>query len=152
MNKKYVLKLTAEERSQLEAMTRQRIIAVGKRQKVRALLLCDQSEAGPGRPDTDVAEEVGAGVRSVESWRKRACEEGPIESLERRPRTVKTAPKLDGEAEAELLQIACSAPPEGRSRWSLRLLADRLVELEVVDTICHETVRQTLQKTMSSRT
>ena len=152
MNKRYVLKLTAEERSALEAITRRQNVAAGKHQKARALLLCDQSENGPGLRDVDVAGEVQAGVRSVESWRKRACEEGPLKSLERRRRTVTAEPILDGEAEAKMLAIACSTPPKGRSRWSLRLLAERLVELEIVESVSHETVRRSLQKTTSSRT
>lgn len=145
--KKYVLKLTAEERSQLEAITRQQKVAASKHQKAKALLLCDQSEAGPGRRDVDVAAEVKAGVRSIESWRKRACEDGPLESLERRRRTVTVDPIIDGKAEAKLLQIACSKPPEGKSHWSLVMLADRMVELQIVETVSRETVRRTLQKT-----
>jgi hypothetical protein len=83
----------------------------------------------------------------VENWRKQAVERGPLSLLERKAReTPPTPPKLDGEKQAQLVKLACSQPPTGRARWSLRLLAGRLVELQVVDTISHETVRQNLKK------
>lgn len=147
MAKKYVLKLTAAERAELEAVTKRGRASVRKVQKARAMLLADQGEHGPAWIDTDIAEEVGTSVRSLESWRKRACEDGPTESLTPRPREWKPERKLDGRQEAELCRIACSTPPAGRQRWSIRLLADRLVELDVVDTISRETVRKGLQKT-----
>lgn len=150
MSKKYVLKLTAQERDELEQVTARGVAAVRKVQKARALLLCDQGELGPAWKDVDVAEAVGTSVRSLESWRRRACENGPLESLQPRWGGGRK-PKLDGRGEARVVQLACSRSPEGRGRWSLRLLADRLVELQVVDTISHETVRQTLKKTILSR-
>ena len=152
MNKRYELNLTAEERSALAALTRRQNVAAGEHRKARALLPCDQSGDGPALRDVDVAGKVGAAVRSIESWRKRARGEGPPELLERRRRTVRPEPILDGEAEAKMLAIARSTPPEGRSRWSLRLLASRLVELEVVESVSHETVRRSLQKTTPNRT
>jgi hypothetical protein len=86
-------------------------------------------------------------VRCIEKWREQAVVEGPLTLLERKPRlTPPTPPKLDGEGEAKLTKLACSVPPEGYCRWTLRLLAEHLVELEVVDSICHETVRQVLKK------
>ena len=136
---------------ELEEVTKRGTAAVRKVQKARALLLCDQGEAGPGWKDADIAEAVGTTVRSLESWRKRACEDGPIESLTPRPSGPTRAPKLDGRAEARVVQLACSQAPQGRDRWSLRLLADRLVELEVVESVSYETVRRTLKKTTSSR-
>ena len=150
MAKKYVLKLTVEEREELERVTQGGVAAVRKVQKARALLLCDQGEAGPAWKDADIAEAVGTTVQSLESWRERACEEGPLESLQPRWSSGRK-PKLDGRAEARVVQLACSQAPSGRDRWTLRLLADRLVELEVVDTISYETVGQTLKKTTSSR-
>ena len=147
MNKKYVLKLTAEERSQFEVMTQRGVGGAAKLRHARGLLLVDQSDEGAGWTDAQTAEAVGVSTRCVEKWRKRACEEGPVESLEPRrgKRVYKTL--LDGEAEAELVKLACSKTPEGRDRWSLRLLASRMVELQIVETVSHETVRQTLQKT-----
>lgn len=152
MANKYVLKLTPEERSELEGVARgsrgRRSIAGWKVQRAQVLLKCDQGEQGPGWPDHRIAAAFDATERSIQNWRKKAVLEGPLAALERkRRRTPPTAPKLDGEGEAKLVQLACSVPPEGRSRWTLRLLAEHLVELEVVDSICHETVRQTLKKT-----
>ena len=86
-------------------------------------------------------------TRSLENWRKQAVERGPLSLLARKPQDRSNHRKLDGAGEARLVRLACSTPPEGRGRWSLRLLADQLVALEVVDSIGHECVRQTLQKT-----
>lgn len=149
MAKKYVLHLTADERAELEAVAKRG--SARKVQKARAMLLSDQGEHGPGWIDADIAEAVGTTTRSLESWRKRACEDGPIESLSPREREWRPERKLDGRREAELVRVACSQPPAGRDRWSVRLLADRLVELEVVDSISRETVRKGLQKMRSSR-
>ena len=146
-NKRYVLKLAPEERQELERLTRRGVAAAGKLTRARALLLCDAGEAGPAWTDEAVAKALGVTTRSLESWRRRACEEGPAESLERRKRAWVPPTKLDGEGEARLVTLACSAPPAGRGRWTLRLLAARLVELEVVDSISPETVRQALKKT-----
>ncbi len=151
MAEKYVLCLTAEERAALDATTRKGTAAARKLARARAFLLCDQGEHGPGWKDADVAAALGMTTRSLESWRKRACEDGPLESLNPRPHVRKIEPLLDGEAEAELIKLACSTPPEGRARWSLRLLASRLVELEVVEAVSHETVRRVLKKVRSSR-
>ena len=152
MAKTYVLKLTPEERSDLERVakgtTGRRSIAGWKVQRAQALLKCDQGEQGPGWTDQQVSAAFDATERCIQNWRKQAVLEGPLSLLERKPRmTPPTPPKLDGDGEAKLVQLACSAPPEGRSRWTLRLLAEQLVELDVVDSICHETVRQTLKKT-----
>ena len=146
-NKRYVLKLTPEERRDLERLTRRGVAAAGKVTRARALLLCDAGGAGPAWTDARIAESLGVTVRSLESWRKRACEEGPLESLERRKRAWVPPTRLDGDGEARLVKLACSAPPRGRGRWTLRLLAARLVELEVVEAISRETVRQVLKKT-----
>lgn len=151
MNKKYVLMLTAEERGELETIANRGSDKAVRRRRARALLLTDQSNEGPAWRDKDVAEAVGVTSRSIENWRKRACDEGPLESLSHRPQKRKIEPLIDGTAEAELVKLACSSPPQGHSRWSLRLLADQLVELEVVESVCHETVRQTLKKTTSNR-
>ena len=86
-------------------------------------------------------------TRSLENWRRQAVERGPMSLLERKVQDRSMLRKLDGVGEARLVKLACSTPPEGRSRWTLRLLADELVSLEVVESIGHECVRQTLQKT-----
>jgi transposase-like protein len=152
MAKKYVVKLTDEERTELARVAggRQgkRPIALWKVQRAKAMLKCDQAEGGSGWTDERLADALGVSTRSLENWRKQAVERGPLSLLERQPRlTPPTPPKLDGDGEAQLTKLACSAPPAGRSRWTLRLLAARLVELEVVDSISYETVRQVLKKT-----
>jgi transposase len=143
--KKYVLKLTAEERGELELVVKRGKAAAWKVQRAQALLKCDQGPLGPGWSDEQAAEAFGCTTRSLESWRKQAVERGPLSLLERQPRTLPS--KLDGEKEARLVKLACSKPPDGRTRWTLRLLAGRLVELEVVGAISHETVRRAMKKT-----
>ena len=99
---------------------------------------------------TVLGEICGLGVmeRTCQHVRRRAVEQGPMVALERRPRPFPPVPKkLDGEKEARLVQVACSVPPEGRVRWTVKLLAEELVRLEVVESICEETVRQALKKT-----
>jgi|SRR5262245_21029976 len=146
MPKKYVLKLTADERGELEGVVQRGKAAAWKVQRAQALLKCDQGAAGPGWTDERIAEAFGCTTRSLESWRKQAVERGPLSLLERKPRPA-AALKLDGAKEARLVKLACSRPPQGRGRWTLRLLADRLVELDVVGSISHETVRRAMKKT-----
>ena len=149
--KKFIVKLTEEERAELER------IAIGKKGKqniatwkvirAKVLLKCDQGQLNGKWTDERLAAAFDLSVRCIEKWRQRAVEEGPLALLDRKPRlTPPTPPKLDGEGEAQLTKLACSVPPEGYARWTLRLLAEHLVELEVVESICHETVRQVLKK------
>jgi transposase len=150
--KKYKVTLTTEERHQLRDL-----IAVGKAAalrltRARILLKADAAQGGPAWPDERIAQAVEVSVATVERLRQRFVEQGLEAALGRKKQDRPSrACKLDGRAEARLIAVACSAPPEGRQQWTLRLLADRLVELEIVDTICHETVRQVLKKTRSSR-
>ena len=147
MAKKYALKLTVDERVDLERLVRRGRVAGWKIQRAQALLHCDQGSDGPAWTDEKVAEAYGITTRSLESWRKRAVEAGPMALLERKARAVPAAAfKLDGEKQARLTALACSEPPDGLARWSLRLLAERLVELEVVEAVSHETVRRSLKK------
>jgi len=147
MTKKYVVKLSLEERTSLEQVIRKGKSAAWKVQRAQALLQCDAGPAGAAWPDTKVAEAFGMTTRSMESWRKRAVEEGPLSLLERKPEdSPRVTPKIRGEQEARLTQLACSAPPPGHARWTLRLLAERMVELEIVESISHETVRVALKK------
>jgi hypothetical protein len=147
MAKKYVVHLSVSERETLEAVIRNRKSAAWKVQRSQALLKCDAGSHGPGWPDAKIAEAYGCTTRSLESWRKRAVEEGPLSLLERKPEnSPRVTPKLQGDKEARLTQLACSAAPPGRSRWTLQLLATRLVELEIVDSISTETVRRALKK------
>ena len=147
MAKKYVLKLTAEERAELEQLVKKGKAAGWKRQRAQALLQCDQGPDGPGWTDAVVATAYGCSTRSLESWRQQAVECGPLSLLGRKPRLAPAVtPVLDGEQQARLTALACSQPPAGYARWTLRLLAERLVELEVVPSIAHETVRRALKK------
>ena len=148
----YVVKLTAEERAELEAMVRKGKAAGWKIQRAQMLLKCDQGPDGPGWIDQRIADAFGCTRQSVESWRKQAVEQGPLSLLERKVReTPPIPPILDGEKQAQLIKLACSQPPEGRARWTMQLLAERLVQLEVVDKIGSEAVRRALKKTISSR-
>ena len=148
MVKKYVLKLMADERAELEQLVKKGKAAGGKVQRAQALLKADQGPQGPAWTDAQIAEAFGCTTRSLESWRKQAVASGPLSLLQRQPRVrPAVAPKLDGEKEARLTVLACSQPPPGHARWSLRLLAERLVELQIVDAISHETVRRAMKKT-----
>ena len=146
-NTKHTVKLTADERETLSQLVRYGRAAGWKLRRARALLKCDDGPGGPGWPDARIAEAFDVTTRCLENWRKQAIERGPLSLLERKAQDRSKHRKLDGAGEARLVQLACSTPPEGRSQWSLRLLADELVALEVVDSIGHECVRQTLKKT-----
>lgn len=149
--RKYVLKLTADERTWLEAMVSKGKTAAWKMRHAHALLKMDQGEAGPGWDDARIAEAFGMTPRSLETWRKQAVEEGPQALFERQYPKRPDRRKLDGAGEAQLVRLACSHAPEERTGWTLNLLADKLVELRIVDAISRETVRRTLKKTTSSR-
>jgi transposase len=151
MQRRYVLKLTMEERAWLEGIVRVGKSAAWKIRHAHALLKMDQGEEGPGWDDARIAEAFGMTTRSLETWRKRAVEEGPQALLERQYARRPQKRKLDGAGEAQLVRLACSQAPQERTRWTLNLLADKLVELDIVDGISRETVRRTLKKTTSSR-
>jgi transposase len=117
----------------------------------RILLKADESPGGPGWVDTAIVEAVEVSQPTISRVRKQFVEEGFAAALHRRaPRRVYTR-KLDGAQEARLIALTCGEPPAGQARWTLRLLADKLVELEVVEAISHQTVRRVLKKTRSSR-
>jgi hypothetical protein len=147
----YRVKLSADEREELELVAKgkrgQLKIAAWKVQRAKAMLMCDEGDSGPAWCDQDIAEAFSTTTRSVENWRKQAVLDGPLTILKRQKRVSTKGLIFDGEKEAKLIQLACSTPTGGRSKWSLRMLADRLVELEVVDSVSHETVRRTMKKT-----
>jgi transposase len=150
--KKYKVTLTAEERQQLHDLIAAGKAAAQKLTHARILLKADAAVGGPAWTDERMAEALEVSVATVERLRQRFVELGLEAALGRKKQDRPSRErKLDGRAEARLIALACSAPPEGRKEWTLRLLADRLVELEIVDTICHETVRRVLKKTRSSR-
>jgi transposase len=145
--KKYIVRLEAEERQQLMGLGSKGRHAAGVIRRARILLQVDASAGGLGWKDAQVAEGLGISIRSIEMLRRRFVEEGLDTCLKRREsRFPNIRHKIDGEKEARLIALSCSAPPPGRVRWTLRLLADRLVELQVVDNISHETIRRTLKK------
>lgn len=146
--RKYVLKLTAEERTWLEGMVSKGKAAAWKMRHAHALLKMDQGEGGPGWDDAGIAEAFGMTTRSLEAWRRQAVEEGPQSLFERRYPVRPHKRKLDGAGEAQLVKLACSHAPDERGGWTLNLLAGRLVELEIVDSISRETVRRILKKTI----
>lgn len=146
-NKLYHVTLEPQERQALEALTRRGRIEARKLKRVRVLLLADEAEGGPGLSDEAVAEAVGGGLRTVERVRQRFVELGLEAALAGKPPERVYERKLDGEQEAQLIALSCSAPPAGYGRWSLRLLAGRMVELGHVTSVSHETVRQVLKKT-----
>jgi transposase len=151
--KKYLVTLTPDERADLG-----KLVSAGRRSartiaRARILLKADQAQGGPAWDDGKIAEALGCGRRTVERVRERFVERGLDAALAHKPQDRPSRErKLDGAAEARLIALACSAPPDGRARWTLKLLADRMVELEVVDSLSDETVRRTLKKTNSSRT
>jgi len=151
MEKKYVVELTTEERQQLEGMVKKGKALARKIQHAQILLKADQGVLGPGWRDEQIAQAYGASVRTVERIRERLVEHGLETALTAR-RQQEQAPrrKLDGAAEAKLVAIACTPAPEGRCRWTIRLLADKMVELRIVESLGRETVRQTLKKTRLS--
>jgi transposase len=144
MAKQYVVELTEKERTQLEAVGKKGKVVARRLRRAQLLLL-----AADGYIDTEIAAALHLGVSTVERIRKRFVEGGLEWALSERPRLGGT-PKLRGKAEAFLLATACSAPPQGRQRWTLQLLADRIVEVGLVDTISDETIRRTLKKTTLS--
>lgn len=118
-----------------------------RRRRAHVLLLADEGRPDGGLGDAEIARVLDVGVSTVERTRKRCVMEGVDAALERKAQANRKKRLLDGEGEAKLAMLACSEPPPGHARWNLRLLGDRLVELEVVDGISRETVRRTLKKT-----
>ena len=146
MKKRYVVKLTQAEREHLEGLINTGKVAAYRRRHAQVLLLVDEGEHGPALFDKDAAERTSFSRRTVEQIRERCVTEGLASALERKKRSRNRSPKLDGEGEARLVSLACSDAPEGYARWSLNMLADKLVELEIVESISHECVRQVLKK------
>lgn len=149
--KRYVVRLTEAERRELASVIKRGRVAAHKRIHAQVLLKADEGKHGPGWTDDEIAEAVEVHRNTAANVRQRFVEQG-LEAAVNRKKLPPRLRKLDGAQEARLLALACGPPPAGRARWSLRLLAERLVVLEIVDEISHETVRQTLKKTRSSRT
>lgn len=150
MPKKYRIRLQREEREMLEGILRRGKVAALKQRHARILLLADEAVGQTGSTDEVIAAAVGVAVRSVERIRQTFVEEGLEKAMQRKVADRTYQRRLDGAGEARLIAVACGDAPEGRARWSLRLLADKLVELEVVESISRESVRRTLKKTRSN--
>jgi transposase len=150
MNKKYIVKLTEEERCQLQALVKKGKAAARKLKRAWILLQADAGAGGPGWPDEEIQKTYDVSLATIYRVRQDFVEEGFEGVLTRKPKVRHRHRKLDGDQEAHLIALACSAPPAGRRRWTLRLLANKMVELEYTDRVCAETVRRTLKKTNSS--
>ena len=147
--KRYRVRLTAEERKELETEVNTGTGSGRRLRRARILLMADEAQVDGGFNDAAIGKALAAHVRTVERVRERCVTVG-IEAALTHTRPKRKRPRvLDGAGEARLVQIACSAAPDGQERWTLQLLADKLVELEVVETISRETVRTTLKKTNS---
>jgi hypothetical protein len=146
--KKYIVRLSSDERNILK-----KLISSGRGParmfaRARILLKADQSNEGPGWPDDRISEALDVTVQTIERVRKQLVEEGFDAVLSRREYRQKISrKKIDGDVEARLIALSCSDPPKGRVRWTLRLLADKVVELGYIESISHEAIRQALKKT-----
>ncbi len=146
--KKYIVRLSKDEREKLKKLSTSGRGPARIFTRARILLKADQSDEGPEWPDEKISEALDVTVQTVERIRKQLVEEGFEVVLSRREYKQKVSrKKIDGDVEAHLVALSCSEPPEGRARWTFRLLADKIVELGYLETISHEAIRQTLKKT-----
>jgi len=151
--KRYVVRLSAEERERLDALRGKGKVPVRRLMKALILLKADISDAGDGWSDSEIIRALDTNKSMVYGVRKQLVEEGLDAVLSRKVRaTPPVAPIFDGETEARLIALACSKPPEGFARWSLRLLEAKVVELEIVDRASDSTIGRVLKKTLSSPT
>ena len=150
MEKKYRVTLTDDERTELKTLVSAGKAAARTLTHARILLKADQSDGGPGWTDEAISEALEVSLSTMARVRERFVEQGLEAAWQRRRASRHRQPVLDGAQEAHLVALACSEPPTGQARWTLRLLADQMVELEYVDTVSHETIRQVLKKTNSN--
>lgn len=148
--KKYIVSLTENERQILQELTQKGKAAARKMNHARILLKADINQKNGGWNDQRISQALDISGRTIERVRQRFVEEGLEEALNPRPKNSSKLRKIDGEAEAHLIAIACSEAPSGYNRWTLRLLAEKMVVLEHVESLSHETVRQVLKKTRSN--
>lgn len=150
MQKIYIYTLTDDERSELKALLIHGKAAAVTLTRARIILKAESAPTGPGLTDAEVAKALDVGHRTVGRIRERVCEDGPLAALTPRPSTRAYDKLMDGQAEAHLIALTCSKAPEGYGRWTLKLLAERMVALEYVPHISYEAVRKTLKKTSLS--
>ncbi len=148
--KLYRVRLENAERDRLTALVNKGTGNAGRLKRARILLMADEAQAGGGSKDAEIINALQTSRRTVERTREKCVEQGIDAAINHKHPRQTRSKVLDGEGEARLVQIACSAPPDGRDSWTLQMLADKLIELEVVETISGETVRQTLKKTRSN--
>lgn len=149
--KQHVVRLTADERRGLQTLIATGTAQASRLKRARILLKADASLGGPRWTDVQIAEALEVSDRSVARVRAEFCADGLAACLTRRAPNRVYPRRFDGAAEAQLIALACAPPPDGQARWTLRLLADAVVEQGIVPTVCPETVRTTLKKTPSSR-
>ena len=151
--KKYIVRLSDNERRQLAALIRKGSSPAHRLLKARILLKADVSEAGEGWSDNEIIDALATSASMVYRVRKQLVEEGLDAVLSRKAAALPGVPRIfDGEKEARLIALACSKPPEGYARWSLRLLESKVVELGIVEAASDSTIQRVLKKTLSSRT
>ena len=151
--KKHLVNLSKPEREQLQKLSCSNHHSIREKTRARILLLSDSScprEQGGSLTDGEIAQRLGCSALTVSNVRGRAGERGALESIQRGAQQQRKARKLNGRQEAQLIALTCSAPPEGHTRWSLRLLREKMIEMEIVEQIGLETIRSTLKKTRSS--
>jgi hypothetical protein len=151
MRKQYVVRLAEEERASLLTLVGRGVVPARAQTHARILLKANRGEAGPEWTDGAISTALEVDPTTVARVRRLYVTEGLKAALHRKTPDRVYRRKLDGEQEAHLVAVACSEPPTGHKRWTLRLLADKLVELEVIETVSYETVRQTLKQTASNR-
>lgn len=151
MNKKYIVCLSGEQRRELESLIRSGTQSARVLAHARILLKVDAGDAGPAWTDMATAAALETDALTVGRTRQRFVTSGLTAALHRKVQARRQAPRLDGAGEAHLIALVCSSPPEGHSQWTLRLLADRMVELGHVERVSHETVRKALKRGTSSR-
>ncbi len=156
--KQHLINLSSDERSRLEKISRSNRASIREKTRARILLLADGSYTGEqgaqradARTDAQIVEKLGCSLLTVYNVRRRAVERGAVQSITRGVQPKRKGRKLDGRQEAQLVALTCSAPPTGHSRWSLVLLRERMIEMQMVEQIGLETLRTTLKKTRSSR-
>ena len=148
--KRYVVELSREERDQLENLLKRERIAAKKRMRAQVLLKVDEGDEGPRWSHAEAADAFDVHVNTVTAVAKKLVEEGLEAAISRKKHSRPgRSPVITGKVEETLVALATGKPPQGHTRWTLRLLADRLVELKAVDAVCHETVRKALKKTES---
>ncbi len=152
VNKKYIVELNSEERAQLAALISKGKSSAQANLKARILLKADQGKKGEGWLDKDICSALSTNMAMVGRVREKCVTEGLDAVFKRKKRTTPPiTPVFDGEAEAKLIALACSSPPEGCARWTIRLLADKVVAMEIVDQVHFNTVGRVLKKTNSDR-